>query len=152
MKKILLNSSWSLTYVEPADGVTRTIPAQVPGNVLGDLERANVIPDPFYGSNSVALRPYEFIDWEYRTTFDAPVVSEREKPVLVFEGIDTVAEIILNGKTIGNAENMFIEHRFPLAKDELKPTGNELIVRIKSSFNCARKFSPPRHARPPLPR
>lgn len=143
MKKILLNSSWSLTYVEPADGVTRTIPAQVPGNVLGDLERANVIPDPFYGSNSVALRPYEFIDWEYRTTFDAPVVSEREKPVLVFEGIDTVAEIILNGKTIGNAENMFIEHRFPLAKDELKPTGNELVVRIKSSFNCARKFSPP---------
>ena len=70
---------WTLSFRDPADGSPRTLPAQVPGNVLGDLFRAGLIPDPYWGSNSVALRPYEFVDWEYRTTFVAPALQPRER-------------------------------------------------------------------------
>ena len=112
MSEIQLEGPWSLSYRDPATGSECTIPAQVPGNVVGDLQRAGRIPDPYFGCNSDLLRPYEFIDWEYRTTFPAPVLRDRERLELVFEGIDTVAEIFVNGESIGRADNMVIAHRF----------------------------------------
>lgn len=143
MTKISLTGPWTLTYEEPSDNSMRTIPAQVPGNVLGDLHRANVIPDPYWSDNSDKLRPYEFIDWEYKTTFAAPELQPREKLQLVFEGVDTISEIFLNGKKLGGTDNMVIAFRFPLDPAELKPEGNELVVKIRSSVNFARQFPVP---------
>ncbi len=143
MSKIELNRSWSLSYVDPSSNSPRTIPAQVPGNVLGDLFRAGAIPDPYWGSNSVALRPYEFVDWEYRTTFAGLKIQPRERLQLVFDGIDTVAEISVNGVRVGNACNMVIARRFDIDAGQLKADGNELVVRIQSSANHARGFRVP---------
>ena len=47
-----IKGNWSLFFEDPATGVAHTVPAQVPGNVIGDLHRAGIIPDPFFGSNS----------------------------------------------------------------------------------------------------
>ncbi len=143
MSEIQLNGSWFLSFRDPENGAEHTIPAQVPGNVLGDLHRAERIPDPFFGCNSETLRPYEFIDWEYRTTFPAPVLQPRERLELVFEGIDTFAEILINGVRIGEAGNMVIAHRFPVDPGILKEDGNELLVRIASTLNRARSFPLP---------
>ncbi len=140
MKIINLNDSWTLSFRDPRSQTFHSIPAQVPGNVLGDLQRAGMIPDPYFGNNSDALRPYEFIDWEYRTTFTAPVPGERESVQLLFEGIDTVAEIILNAREIGRTANMFIEHRVDVEREWLLPGENELVIRIKSPVNYARQF------------
>ena len=96
-----LNGEWRLGWKAPGDGIWKTIPAKVPGNVIGDLTRAGIVPDPYAGTNSNLLRPYEFVDWEYRTVFPAPELAEGERLELVFEGIDTVAEILVNGKTAG---------------------------------------------------
>ncbi len=142
--RLKLNTSWSVSFREPVQNKKCTIPAQVPGNVLGDLYRAGIIPDPFFGCNSDALRSYEFIDWEYRTTFTAPALQDGEKLQLVFEGIDTVAEIYLNGEKLGDAENMFIAHRFTV--DKLLQE-NELTVKIRSSVNYARQFRRPAYNR-----
>ena len=134
---------WTLSFLDPADGSPRSIPARVPGNVLGDLFRAGLIPDPYWGSNSVALRPYEFVDWEYRTTFAAPQLQPRERLQAVFEGIDTVADVFVNGTCIGHAENMVIAHRFDIDAALLKADGNELVVKIRSSANAARAYRVP---------
>ncbi len=142
MEKIFLSQNWTLA--NSAD--LTTVTAQVPGNVLGDLYRAEIIPDPFFGCNSNDLRKYEFADWEYRTTFTAPALQDGEKLQLVFDGIDTVAEIFLNGEKIGDADNMFIPHRFPLSNELLK-SENELVVKIASSVNHARKFRRPVYSR-----
>ena len=146
MSEIQLEGPWSLSYRDPATGSECTIPAQVPGNVVGDLQRAGRIPDPYFGCNSDLLRPYEFIDWEYRTTFPAPVLRDRERLELVFEGIDTVAEIFVNGESIGRADNMVIAHRFSVNSALLRKEGNELLVRIQSSVNHARSFVRPAYA------
>lgn len=146
MSEIQLEGPWSLSYRDPATGSECTIPAQVPGNVVGDLQRAGRIPDPYFGCNSDLLRPYEFIDWEYRTTFPAPVLRDRERLELVFEGIDTVAEIFVNGESIGRADNMVIAHRFSVNPALLRKEGNELLVRIQSSVNHARSFVRPAYA------
>ncbi len=74
--------------------------------------------------------------WVYRKRFDCPTdLLERKRIELVFEGLDTVARIWLNGEPVGEAENMFIEHRFD-AKPLLKPKGNELVV----AFEPAREY------------
>lgn len=78
MPQINFENPWTLSFRDPADAFRRTIPAQVPGNVLGDLFRADIIPDPYWGCNSDALRPYEFVDWEYRTVFPAPSLQPGE--------------------------------------------------------------------------
>jgi len=66
--------------------------------------------------------------WVYRKHFDCPSdLFDRERIELVFEGLDTIARIWLNGELLGEPENMFIEHRFN-AKPLLKPEGNELVV------------------------
>lgn len=63
-----------------------TIPAQVPGNVIADLHRAGVVPDPYFGLNSAGLRIWEFVDFEYRTGFRAPETEPGERLELVLEG------------------------------------------------------------------
>lgn len=139
MRRLSLNGKWQLTYF-PAENRTinnpkdlsglPTIQAQVPGNVELDLIAAGLIPDPFRGDNVKLLRPLERYEWWYRKSFQIPASWKGKEFELVFFGIDTLAEIWLNGELIGKAENMFIEHRFrvQLRYGEI----NELAVRIRS--------------------
>ena len=141
--KLTLSDNWLLSFVSPLDHQPHTIPAQVPGNVIGDLQRAGLIPDPFYDCNSVALRPWEFVDWSYQTDFDAPALAPGERLQLRFGGIDTIADILVNGIKVGEAKDMFIAWEFDVT-DAVHPGGpNRLEVRIASSVNYARQFQRP---------
>ena len=138
---ISLNGTWALRFVNPKDGKPCEIPAQVPGNVYGDLNRCGMMPDPYFGTNSDLYREFEFNDWEYVTTFDAPAYKEGEKVELLFEGVDTIFECFVNGKKAGEGRNMFIDHRFDITG--LLEEKNELSVKIKSTVNYARQFYVP---------
>ena len=141
MKKMEFEGPWKLLWTEPGERERREIPAQVPGNVIGDLFRNGLIPDPRFGCNSNDLCKYESVDWEYKTVFRRPALKAGEKLRLVFEGIDTVAEIFVNGTRIGRAENMFISHAFDLDPALLRDE-NELAVKIKSAVGHARTLPP----------
>ena len=141
MARSELNGPWKLSWNETDGDVHHEIDARVPGNVIGDLFRAKVIPDPYFGCNSEDLRKYEFTDWEYTTSFRKPALSSGEKLRLVFEGIDTIAEIFVNGESAGHAENMFIPHAFELDPDLLREE-NVLSVKIRSTVNYARTLPP----------
>ena len=143
MKKIELDSFWTLTFIPPGRTDPVTIPARVPGNAYGDLVRAGLLPDLCFGTNSAGTRPWESVDWEYRTTFEKPSAEPGETLMLVFEGIDTIASIRLNGRKIGTSGNMFIARSFELDPADLKDTGNELSVSIQSSAGYARRFPVP---------
>ena len=136
----VLERGWTLTFTHPESGETMTIPAQVPGNVIADLHRAGVVPDPYFGLNSAGLRIWEFVDFEYRTGFRAPETEPGERLELVLEGADTVGEVRLNGDLLGELDNMFIEHRFDVTGRAAAGTENRLAVLIRSAVNAARKF------------
>ena len=89
------------------------IDAVVPGNFEIDLERAGLVPDPFFGTNTIKMQEYEDAHILYARTFTYDPVEHTE-PVLVFEGLDTIADIYLNGYLVGSADNMYISHRFAL--------------------------------------
>ncbi len=105
-----LNAGWQFRAVANVDrsDVKEWHPAQVPGVVQTDLLNSKLIPDPFYGENEFHLQWIGLADWEYQTTFqvDAATLS-REHLDLVFDGLDTFADVYLNDQPILHADNMF---------------------------------------------
>ena len=107
MQTLSLNGDWTLYYAletketeNSLDYLRRAgecIPAQVPGNVEIDLERAGKEPDPFFGENIYRFRKYEFYRWQFERDFLAPEKGEGEWK-LIFEGLNNFAEVYLNGR------------------------------------------------------
>lgn len=108
------------------------LPAQVPGTVQTDLIAAGVVPDPFYRDNEAKIQWAGLSDWQYQTRFKADAaLLAREHVELVFDGLDTYAEVYLNGKKLLAADNMFRQWRVD-AKPLLKRGDNVLEVRLYS--------------------
>lgn len=147
MRKVLWNARWQLSFGRPETKKPVMIPAQVPGNVLGDLERAGLIPDPKFADNSLKLRCWEYVDWCYTTEVTAPELLPDETLTLVFGGIDTIAEIRLDGELLGYSENMFVARRFELGRRMEPGSVHRLEIRIASALNHARKLPAPAFAR-----
>ena len=102
--------------------------ATVPGTVHTDLLAHKLIPDPYVGAPEAGLQWIGLADWEYRTTFDAPAAAMRNaRSDLVFEGLDTFAEVWLNGVRLLDADNAFRTWRLPV-QGKLLAQGNELRI------------------------
>lgn len=116
------------------------IAASVPGNLYLDLMRENILPDLYYGTNVLLAQKTENLHLYYSTEFDYKQNSAFDD-FLVFEGIDTIADIYLDGKKIGRTENMLHEHRFAL--ENLSDGKHELLVHILPTSIYARQFDLP---------
>lgn len=102
--------------------------ATVPGTVHTDLFASRLIPDPYVGAPEAGLQWIGLADWEYRTTFNAPATALRSaRSDLVFEGLDTFAEVWLNGAKVLDAGNAFRTWRVPV-QGKLRAAGNELRI------------------------
>lgn len=143
-----LDGDWTLYYAPEKGGKSDVfsadmldkwphIPAHVPGCAEEALVDASLEGDPFYDENLLNFNKYEYVQWIYRRCFDGAAVTPGKRALLRFEGIDTVADVYLNGEKIGHAENMLIEHEFDVT-DILRSGENELIVHIHSVMNFAR--------------
>lgn len=130
-----LDTGWQVREAPPAHTPPHNhlpwLPAQVPGHVHLDLMRAGVIPDPFARMHERDVAWVDDSDWVYETTFtvDDPAPANA---YLVFHGLDTVAEITLNGEALGQADNMYIPHEFPVG-GRLKAGENVLQVTFRSA-------------------
>ena len=107
-------------------------PAAVPGCVHTDLMANRIIEDPFFRLNERGVQWVDKEDWFYQTYFD--ITDEEQNAVnqiLVFKGLDTYADVYLNGKPLLNANNMFREWRCDV-KGLLKDKQNHLEVYFHS--------------------
>ncbi len=113
------------------------LPAQVPGHVHLDLLRSGVIPDPFRRIHERDVQWVDESDWVYETEFtvsDPPPANA----YLKFHGLDTLAEIVLNGEELGRTENMLIPHEFPVG-GKLKAGENTLTITFRSALRVGRE-------------
>jgi beta-mannosidase len=129
---------WSVRAVNGPAGFGDWIPAEVPGCVHTDLLRAGKIPDPFVGTNEKSLQWIEKTDWEYRTTFaaDAALLA-RERIEIVFQGLDTYAEVSVNGARVLQADNMFRSWRADI-RPRVKAGTNAVVVHFRSPIAVAK--------------
>ncbi len=111
------------------------IPAKVPGCYELDFFAAGIESEPFYGLNPLDYQKYEPYHFFYFRKFTA----EKGRFELVAEGIDTAAEIFINGKPALVTDNMFMTHRTD-ASELLCDGENEIVVHIKPSVIYARKY------------
>ena len=151
-----LDGGWKLRYVEnkrfrkenkdistiAALKLTgwQSVDAVVPGNFELDFERAGLISDPFFGCNTIENEKFENLHLIYSRRFTLENEPD-ENTFLVFEGIDTVADIFVNGKLIGQTDNMLIPFEFCGAN--LKKGENEIVIHITPAVIAAREYEVP---------
>lgn len=119
-----ISGNWQFRQVATPDWM----PATVPGTVHTDLMAAGKIEDPFYRLNERDVQWIDKVNWEYKTNFN---IDSRDAAMqniqLVFEGLDTWADVFLNNQLILNADNMFVVWRVDV-KGFLKEGDNELRI------------------------
>ncbi len=148
--RISLDGAYTLYYREnhrlasdavltDIDALTRSeisrVSATVPGNFEIDLMKAGVIDDIFFGKNPLEAQKRENYHLWYTKTF---TMTESADYDIVFDGVDTFADVYLNGVLIGSTDNMLIAHTFPATT--LRAGENELVVHIKPVFLESRKY------------
>jgi len=163
-----LHENWTVTATA-GEGTTRlgatAVPARVPGVVHVDLLAAGLIADPYLDENEAAAAWVGRTDWTYSTTFgwaqpDAGAGSGADGEAgtatrgalstrvdLVAEGLDTVAQLRLNGTVLGSTRNMHRTYRFDVT--ELLVDGeNELVVAFQAPMDAAEQAQAELGARP----
>ncbi len=155
-QRFTLNGDWTLTYVEnkrfkkegrdvsTAASVRESgwhhVDAKVPGNFELDFQRAGLIGDPFFGTNFIDNYKFEALHLIYTRTFTLDFEPD-ENTFLHFDGIDTIADIYVNGAFVGTADNMLIPFEFSDAN--LKKGENEIVVHIYPTTIVSRAYEVP---------
>ncbi len=130
MVKLSLNGSWEMRCA----GDEQWLPAQVPGSVYQNLLEAGEIEDPFYRENEIDAKQVSEKDYFYRRNFSVePALTSMDKVILSCEGIDTIAEVWVNGSSVLHCDNM---HRVWEADVSgiLREGENDILVHFISPY------------------
>ena len=139
--KLNLNGQWKMRKSEET-----WIDAKVPGSVYSNLLEAGLIDDPFWRENEYDAEKISLDDYEFEKSFIVDKeILDSDRVILHFDGIDTLAEIMLNGKLLGNSNNMHRTLEYDI-KDSIKPGENTLLLKFSSPI----KFILEKHMERPL--
>ncbi|MCR5178828.1 MAG: glycoside hydrolase family 2 protein [Lachnospiraceae bacterium] len=132
-KKIELNDNWTLevrnTLLNMKPG--ETLRTSLPASVYNTLIENDLMGEPTVGERefeALELMKGEFI---FETTFDLDIETLSSDALsLVFYGIDTLADVVLNGIELGHTDNMHRTWRFDVSS--VVSSSNRLTVAIHS--------------------
>jgi beta-mannosidase len=145
MSTLPLDGPWQFRlHSKPTSSVpsglnlVRWMPAAVPGSVHHQLHQLRKIEDPHYGRNELDQQWIDQQDWEWERSFNIPASDlQLSRQELIFDGIDTVATIELNGKEVGRSIDMFRQIVCDV-RGVLRTGPNTVRVIIKSPTAFAR--------------
>lgn len=133
-QKVTLNGSWSFKEAEGEEIYNGT----VPGSVLSDLLALGLTEDPYWRTNEYGAKELFRKDYVYFRQFPLQKACfEADEILLVLEGLDTIADIYLNGELLSCVNDMHRTYRFPV-KDRLKEE-NEISIRLHSPLEFIEK-------------
>ena len=121
-----LNEGWNLK----TDTLNINLQVDVPSVVQTDLFESGLIPHPYLGKVEQDLQWIPQRSWDYSLNFNVDEnVLEKDNIDIVFDGLDTYADVWLNGEKILHSDNMFKQYSKDV-KNLLKKKDNELKVRF----------------------
>ncbi|WP_439593023.1 glycoside hydrolase family 2 protein [Microbacterium sp.] len=134
-----LTDHWQVRASSPlpptlADALSAPVAARVPGVVHTDLLAAGIIADPYLDNGEAELQWIGHTVWTYNTSFDLPTGENNHE--LLFEGLDTVATVTVNGREVLRSVNQHRTYRVDVT-DVVHPTGNTIEVRFDSAWAYA---------------
>ena len=110
--QIDLAGDWQLSGTSES-GAAIECSAAIPGDVHSALHKAHLIADPFWGCNETNLQWIGFHDWTLTREFDvSPEFLAHDEIVLRAEDVDCFADIFVNGRLVGSANDRFIRWQF----------------------------------------
>lgn len=130
-----LSGAWTLAHCPAGEGrfdsfrALPVLPCTVPGAVHTAFIDAGVIPEPLVDRNDESCRWLEGEEFWLRRTFTLDRGELRRRMLLTFGGLDTTADVWLNGVPLEHCSNAFIAHEFDVTAC-LHEGENELVVRI----------------------
>lgn len=125
---VTIDQGWQFSRADS----TNWLKAKVPGCVHTDLLRNNVIEDPFYRMNEHNVQWVDKLDWVYKTNLSVTAeLLKKDRVELNFKGLDTHADVYVNGTKVLTADNMFRGWEIDVKK-YLKAGDNELKVYFHS--------------------
>ena len=140
MKTKSLNGEW---IMEQQNG-ERT-KGQIPGSVYSFLLDAGKMENPHVGENELSALALMEEDYSFETTFDTgEKILAQEHQAIVFDGIDTLAEVSLNGTVLGRADNFFRRWEWDVT-GLLQESGNVLRVDLDSPLRYIREKDAEQH-------
>ena len=135
MNRVNLQDGWRFAEAKSSEWT----PVSVPGTVLSGLLEAGKMEDPYYRENEYAARELLAKDYVFETDFSvSDELLNRKHCVLVCEGLDTLADVYVNEKLIGKADNMHRTWRFD-CKDALQKE-NHLRIYFHSALTYIREY------------
>lgn len=116
-----LQCRWTLTALNPQAAPERLrqtlavgVVATVPGEATTCLLKQGLIPDPFDGDNESSQQWIGDVDWRYSGHFIWHDDGHSRHDLVAY-GLDTVADVMLNGSPVGNACDYYRTHRWDIA-------------------------------------
>lgn len=138
-----IDTNWQMRMV----GEEAFQPAVVPGTVYTDLLRNGKMEDPFFKDNEEKALQLMDEDYEYRTTFSClQEFLDCHRTVLHFDGVDTIADIYLNGTWIGAPDNMHriweyeVKEILRLGENELRVVFHSPTKYIEEAFKISKTY------------
>ncbi len=133
----MIRQSLAGTWQFRQAGTEEWLPANIPGGAHTDLLALGRIPDPFVGDNEKHVQWVAEADWEYRFVFaTAPELLPQPHIWLVCDGLDTLATVSLNGRSLAHTNNMFRQYRWDI-KPLLQAEENDLRIVFDSPVRYA---------------
>lgn len=130
-----LSGVWELTLAEhdraAAPITVGSIPWHLPGDALSALLEAELIPDPYWGENELAVRWVAELDWIARRT----VSLDHTDHDLVLTELDTVAEVRINGHLVLSAANSFRRYRVDVSS-VVRLGDNQIEILFRSNVRA----------------
>lgn len=119
-----LNDSWIVT----TDTLDINMEVDVPSVIQADMYENGLIPHPYKSNVEPQLHWIPQHEWTYTLDFVAEdYILDEDVVELVFEGLDTYADVWFNGKKILHSDNMFRTYSCDV-KDIIKENNN---IKIK---------------------
>lgn len=131
MKKFSLNGIWNM------QGNGYNLQGEIPGSVYSFLHiDNNLLPDPHFGDNEKIYT--ELMENDYSFSREFEFTPSKNKTFLVFEGLDTLCSVYLNGRKIADTDNMHVKYSFAV-NDFLLKGKNTIKVTCHSVNQFIRK-------------
>ena len=137
-----LNGLWKLSWAGKEPQETE---GEIPGSVYSILMDRRLLADPFYRAEELGALALMERDYIFTKRFDVPEnLAGCRHRVLRFEGIDTIADISLNGQKLGHVDNMHCTWEFEVS-EILRPLDNCLVVSVSSPTKYIREKDAEHH-------
>ncbi len=142
MTTINLKDRWTLTVLgENVYNIPESpIETKVPSTVYGTLLEKNLMPDPFFRDNELDATKLMDNDFAYETEFSLSEADRKaDRLFLRFEGIDTLADVYLNEKLLGSANNMNRVWEYDITS-EVEDDTEDTVYRLRIVLHSPTRF------------